>query len=213
MIAAAESGRQWVYTGSVNINEDSRVTSGVRPPQPQDAARLIFRYNAIPGGGSNVAVRRDLLLEVGLFDPRHKNTEDWDLWIRLAEVEMPAWVPGPLVAKRVHSSKASLDIGAIFEGVSLIEQRRGMKIDRGVLHRWIAESCLRTGQRTRPASTWRLPLRMGRRLASSGDLLVILGRRLDRYLGRRPIERTRHRRGMGRSSSTVATRSRQRLTG
>ena len=169
LIAAAESGRQWVYTGSVNINEHLRVTSGVRPPQPQDAARLISRYNTIPGGGSNVMLRRDLLRHVGPFDARHRNTEDWDLWIRLAEVEMPAWVPEPLMAKRIHPSNASLDIGAIFAGVALIEQRSGMKTDRGVLHRWIAESCLRTGQRTQACKHMALAAAHGQALGVSGD--------------------------------------------
>jgi glycosyltransferase involved in cell wall biosynthesis len=186
LIAAAESGRQWVYTGSVNINEHLRVTSGVRPPQPQDAARLISRYNTIPGGGSNVMMRRDLLRHVGPFDARHTNTEDWDLWIRLAEVDIPAWVPEPLMAKRIHPSNASLDIGAIFAGVALIEQRRGMKTDRGVLHRWIAESCLRTGQRTQACKHMALAAAHGQARGVSGDLLVILGRRMDRYLRRDP---------------------------
>jgi glycosyltransferase involved in cell wall biosynthesis len=187
LIAAAASDRQWAYTGSVNIDEHLRVTSGVRPLPPHEVARSIFRRNTIPGGGSNVAIRRDLFLRAGPFDVRHRNTEDWDLWIRLAEAGMPAWVPEPLMAKRIHASNASLDIAAIFAGVALIEQRRGVRTDRGVLHRWIAESSLRTGQRRDAVKHMALAAARGQALPVSRDVLLILRRRLDRHTGHDPF--------------------------
>jgi hypothetical protein len=94
-----------------------------------------------------VTVRRDAFERAGPFDVRLKNTEDWEMWIRLNEQGPPAWVPRPLVGKREHALMASLDVMAIFEGVTLIERRHGTKVDRGVLNRWIAEVSLRNGER------------------------------------------------------------------
>ena len=40
--------------------------------------------NIIVGGGSSVTVRRDVLDQVGWFDPDVKFGEDWELWLRIA---------------------------------------------------------------------------------------------------------------------------------
>src|SRR3954471_7629024 len=54
--AAEDAKRDWVYTGSVNIEGPSIVHS--RPPlPPEETVDLLPRYNAIPGGGSNVVWR------------------------------------------------------------------------------------------------------------------------------------------------------------
>ncbi len=179
--AAVATDSTWVYTGSVHIDEHARVVGGIPPPPPEAVTRLISRYNVIPGGGSNVIVRRDELERVGPFDLRLKNTEDWEMWIRLAGQGPPAWVREPLMAYRVHSANASLDIEAIFAGVSLIERRHGTRVDRGVLHRWIAESCLRNGQRTEALEHMILAAVRGQSRNVIDDLFVILRRRLDRY--------------------------------
>src|SRR5918995_1511695 len=145
--AAVDAGHAWVYTGAVTIDERSAVVAGRRPPLPEAVSRLISRSNVIPGGGSNVIVRRDEFESVGPFDTRLKNTEDWEMWIRLNERGAPACVPRPLLGYRVHTRNASLDVAAIFEGISLIEARHRTRVNRGVLHRWIAETSLRTGDR------------------------------------------------------------------
>jgi hypothetical protein len=55
------------------------------PPSPERVAELLPRYNAVPEGGSNVVGQRDVLASVGPFDTRLYNTEDWEMWIRLAQ--------------------------------------------------------------------------------------------------------------------------------
>lgn len=42
-------------------------------------------YTAIPGSASNVLIRRPIFREVGGFDPILHNSEDRDLWMRIAE--------------------------------------------------------------------------------------------------------------------------------
>src|SRR5215207_11141298 len=150
--AAQASGRDWAYTGSVNIGERFGVVHGLPPPPPEEVVAALPHYNAIPGGGSNVVIRREALLRAGPFDTRLRNTEDWEMWIRLAKAGPPAWVCSPLLAYRVHGANSSLDITEILRGAQLIEDLHHTTADWGRLHRWLAESCLRTGQRR--AALW-----------------------------------------------------------
>jgi glycosyltransferase involved in cell wall biosynthesis len=145
--AAQASGRDWAYAGSVNIGDRGQVVYGRPPLPPEEVVAALPRYNAIPGGGSNVVVRRTTWMEVGPFDTRLRNTEDWEMWIRLAKHGPPAWVCSPLVGYRVHNSNSSLDIAEIVRGTKLIEGVHRTTADWGRLHRWLAESCLRSGQR------------------------------------------------------------------
>jgi glycosyltransferase involved in cell wall biosynthesis len=177
--AAHASGRAWVYTGSVQVDEHTRVFGGNPPPPPEAVTRLIARYNVIPGGGSNVIVRRDAFERAGPFDLRLKNTEDWELWMRLNEHGPPAWVPRPLVGYRVHRGQASLDVAAIFEGVSIIEREHGTRVERGVLHRWIAEVCLRNGDRGRAVKHMAIAALRGQAIGVAGDIATILRRRIN----------------------------------
>ena len=145
--AAVDAGRDWVYTGSVNIAEDFRVIYG-RPPLPPDqVTSAVFRYNPIPAGASNVMVRRATLLQAGPFDRRLRNTEDWDMWIRLSRIGPPAWVCHPFVAYRMHGATSSLDCAEIVRGTQEIERKHEATPDWGLLNRWLAELCLRNGRR------------------------------------------------------------------
>jgi glycosyltransferase involved in cell wall biosynthesis len=190
--AANATGRAWVYAGSVQIDEHSRIVGGQPAPPPEAVARLITRYNVIPGGCSNVIVRRDVFERAGPFDLRLKNTEDWEMWIRLNEHGPPAWVPRPLVGYRVHGGQASLDVAAILEGVSIIERRHGTRVDRGVIHRWMAEVCLRNGDRRRAVTHMVMAALHGQAVNVGGDAATIVRRRL--HLDRASAEpQRRHR--------------------
>jgi glycosyltransferase involved in cell wall biosynthesis len=178
-VSASESaGSRWVYVGCVNVDEQLRIIGGAPPPAVDAVSALVTRYNVVPGGGSNVIVRRDLFERVGPFDPRLTNGEDWEMWIRLANVEPPACVAEPLLGYRVHGANASLDIRAILAGVALIERKHGTQVDRGVLHRWIAESCLRTGRRVAALGHFARAALDGQAGEVGGDLMRIVERRV-----------------------------------
>jgi glycosyltransferase involved in cell wall biosynthesis len=184
--SARAAGRAWAYTGWVTINDALRVMAG-RPPLPPDrVVKLLRRRNTIPTGGSNVIVRRSAFEHVGGFDAQLTNGEDWELWIRLSRQGLPAWVPEPLVAYRIHPGNASLDARAVWSTVDLIEQRYGTPVDRGSIERWIAESYLRTGQRGRALGSMARAAVHGQARAVAGDLLGALGNRVDRRLRRAP---------------------------
>jgi glycosyltransferase involved in cell wall biosynthesis len=145
--AAEAAACDWAYTGAVNFADDYRVLFG-RPPLPPDqVVAALPRHYAIPGGGSNVIVRKATWLLAGPFDSRLRNTEDWEMCIRLSKLGPPAWVCSPLVARRLHGSNASLDIAEIVRGTKLIEKLHHTSIDWGILHRWMALSSQRNGQR------------------------------------------------------------------
>jgi glycosyltransferase involved in cell wall biosynthesis len=188
-IDAAETvGRDWAYAGSVNITAHGHVVFGRPPLAPEDVVAALPRYNAIPGGGSNVVMRRTTWMLVGPFDTRLRNTEDWEMWIRLSKHGLPACASSPLVAYRVHTSNASLNIAEIVRGTKLIEALHHTTADWGRLHRWLAESCLRSGQRRDAVGQFTLAAARGQLPGVIADLGAILRRRAERRV---PWLRTR----------------------
>jgi glycosyltransferase involved in cell wall biosynthesis len=188
--AAQAVGRDWAYTGSVNITNHCRVVHGRPPLSPEEVMAALPGYNAIPGGGSNVAVRRATWLRAGPFDTRLRNTEDWEMWIRLAKHGPPACVSSPLLAYRVHSSNSSLDIGEIVRGTKLIEALHHTVADWGRLHRWLAESCLRRRQRKSALGHFIRAAVRGQARGVASDLGAILWRRVVQRILRFEGERT-----------------------
>ena len=189
--AAEAADRNWSYAGSVNVTDDLQIVHGLPPPPPEEVVAALPRYNAIPGGGSNVVVRRETLLRAGPFDSRLRNTEDWEMWIRLAKAGPPAWVRSPLIGYRVHASNSTLDVAEIVRGARLIEQLHHTTADWGRLHRWLAESCLRTGQRRAALGQFARAAARGQARAVAHDLALTARRRLPRrYSAPQPAERS-----------------------
>ena len=178
--AAASTGRDWVYTGCVNISDEGHIVYGRPPLAPEQIMAVLPRYNAIPGGGSNVVVRRAAWQRVGPFDTRLRNTEDWEMWIRLAKEGPPACVERPLLAYRVHGANASLDITEIVRGTKLIERLHHTTADWGYIHRWLAESYLRRGQRSAALAQFLRAAMRGQLHGVVADIGDILRRRLTR---------------------------------
>jgi glycosyltransferase involved in cell wall biosynthesis len=58
---------------------------------------------------STMIVRRDLLLQIGLFDPALSHLEDRDCWLRLLAVSTMAVVERPLMWSRLHASNLTSD--------------------------------------------------------------------------------------------------------
>lgn len=73
-------GKQVVVGSMTKVVDGKEV--GTFPP-PSDISRVIGTKN--PFLPSMAFVRREALLEVGMFDERIEFEEDWDLWLRLHE--------------------------------------------------------------------------------------------------------------------------------
>jgi glycosyltransferase involved in cell wall biosynthesis len=182
-LQAADAARSdWAYTGSVSITDSGHIVHGKPPQAPAEVVAALPHYNAIPGGGSNVVVRRRTLQRAGPFETRLRNTEDWEMWIRLAKTGPPAWICRPLLAYRVHPSNASLNIDEIVRGTRLIEEMHGTKADWGRLHRWLAESYLRTGQRRTAIGHFARAAVRGQAVGVASDLATIVRRRIARRI-------------------------------
>jgi glycosyltransferase involved in cell wall biosynthesis len=184
LAAADDAGAGWAYAGVVNVGPDLSIVSGSPPPTPTFVVGALPRSNPIPGGGSNVVVRRDLLRAAGGFDERLWLCEDWELWARLAQRSAPASAPAPLVGYRVHAVSRSLDVQRILREVALIEGIHGVTVDRGRMHRWFAESYLRLDRRAAAVAEFGRAAIHGDPAGAFGDLAGLAARRARRSLGR-----------------------------
>ncbi len=105
-IFAADARVGFVYCGYRLINQDGQPSSRqvIAPTLRGDVlADLLIGGNLISGSGSAVVARRSLLSRAGGFDESFSFAEDWDLWLRLAELSQVDFVPEPLVAIRLHN--------------------------------------------------------------------------------------------------------------
>jgi glycosyltransferase involved in cell wall biosynthesis len=178
LTAARRLGRDWAYCGVINIDGHLRPVSAPPVPSPDKVVADLPRYNAVSGGGSNVVVRRGLLTRAGQFDPVLRNTEDWEMWLRLSRLGLPAAAERRLVGYRLHATNASLDVNEILNGVRRIEQVHQVRVDRGRIHRWLAESCLRTGHRGQAVRHWAVAAGRGELTGVAADMWALLTRRL-----------------------------------
>jgi glycosyltransferase involved in cell wall biosynthesis len=151
LAAAKRDGRDWAVTGAVSVDDGLRVLAGEPPLAPERIVADLDRYNSVPAGASNVLVRAELLAVTGGFDPRLRHMADWDLWIRLGRAGLPATVPRPLLAYRLHRANATMDTAfdpqEPLAELDAIVDRYGIPADRLAVERWIAWTCLRAGRR------------------------------------------------------------------
>jgi glycosyltransferase involved in cell wall biosynthesis len=151
LAAAERDDRAWAVTGAVSVDDGLRVLAGEPPLVPERIVAGLDRYNSVPAGASNVLVRAELLAVTGGFDPRLRHMADWDLWIRLGRTGLPATVPRPLLAYRLHRANATMDTAfdpqEPLAELDAIIDRYGIPADRLAVDRWIAWTCLRAGRR------------------------------------------------------------------
>jgi glycosyltransferase involved in cell wall biosynthesis len=108
--ALASSGAGWACSDAALVDHRFRVL-GIHPaPFGVDVRGEILQRNIIPGGGSSVLARTQLVREVGGFDESLPSVEDWDLWIRLALVSPLISVPRADVGYFLHTGSMSRDI-------------------------------------------------------------------------------------------------------
>jgi glycosyltransferase involved in cell wall biosynthesis len=183
--ALRNSGRTWAFAGDVTVGEDLRVRTGLPPPTPEEVMEALPRYNPVPSGASNVIVRSDALADAGPFDPNLRRTEDWDMWLRLARIGPPAYVPRPLVAYRFHRANIAGETKAIVEEPDLLASRYGIQVDRAAMHRRAAWTCLRAGNRSGAVGHYARAVRLGdvKSLARAAVTLIHPAVGSDRILG------------------------------
>lgn len=130
----------WSVVGAVTVNEAMRVIRWQAPPSSfDDLQTKLFEGNPVPGGGSGVAVRRELFIDIGGFDSGFGAAEDWDLWFRLAHESRAAIVPRPLVAWQQHSGNTSRNVSGLETELRMFSSKHALAFDaRGVTFDWIS---------------------------------------------------------------------------
>jgi glycosyltransferase involved in cell wall biosynthesis len=98
--------------------EDGRVTFRYVPDPGRDLRRMLLERPALQP--STVLARRSALEELGGFDETLQRTEDWELWIRLADRYDVVVVPEVLVDREADHSKPT---EAMLEGYVDIVRR------------------------------------------------------------------------------------------
>lgn len=157
LAAMRASATRWSCTGVAVVDENLEIVGHYHVKGGAALAGLLER-NGIPTG-SSVIVERQLVRQVGGFDPALRGSEDWDLWIRLAQHSPLAAVDRPLIAYRLGRQSLSMNIGpmragrlAIAERYAALAAAHGVESDEAGHERYLARQLLRAGARWRAAS-------------------------------------------------------------
>jgi glycosyltransferase involved in cell wall biosynthesis len=150
--AAQASSSGWVYGGWAVVTPELSILSIPDLPSPEVACRLLPLRNTIATGASNVLVHQGLLTRAGKFDPDLRHMSDWDMWIRLGQLGMPAAVAEPIVGYVMHPANASTDSDDAPREMMIIERRyRSLRtrptVDRVAVYKWMAWHHLRAGRK------------------------------------------------------------------
>jgi glycosyltransferase involved in cell wall biosynthesis len=173
--AAAAAGAGWVFGRAIVVDELKRLVEADPFPDPEDLPTLLLRGNWIPGGGSNVIARADLVRGVGGFDDELLFFEDWDLWLRLLATGLPAACDDVLVARMEHEQNMVLRdhdrVLPAFERL-LGKHKAVTRDDRLSVAQWLAYEQHRAGKRMRASALY---LRAAFAYRSPGNLPAALG--------------------------------------
>jgi glycosyltransferase involved in cell wall biosynthesis len=148
---------RWSCTGVVEVNETLDIV-GHHRARGGDVLAALLEDNLIPSG-STVVVDRQLLRQVGGFDPNLHGSEDWDLWIRLAQHTPLLAIERPLIAYRLGPATMSMNVRRMRQGRATIIDRYAPLAARSgarptdMRHeRYLAKQMLRAGSRREAAS-------------------------------------------------------------
>jgi glycosyltransferase involved in cell wall biosynthesis len=97
-------------SGAYFVDDDLRVLDVRRCFQSDDDLLTFLRFQNLPAVASTWIVRRDVLQQVGAFDPDLAILEDWDLSIRLARHGATINLAEPLTLYRQHPGNRSRNL-------------------------------------------------------------------------------------------------------
>jgi glycosyltransferase involved in cell wall biosynthesis len=96
--------------------------------------QLLLEGNFITN--TSVMIRRELFEKMGGFYTGLNGTEDWDLWIRVAEKHLIGFIPEPLVRYRFHEASISRNYERMSrERTEVIS--RALELERGKALDWM----------------------------------------------------------------------------
>jgi glycosyltransferase involved in cell wall biosynthesis len=152
--AARAGSAAWVYGRAIVVDACARVLEADPFPAPEDLPSLLLEGNWIPGGGSNVMVRVDAFRTIGGFDEGLRFFEDWDLWLRLLPVGLPAACDEVVVARVEHGHNMAVrDRAHVMPAFDRLlgKHKTVTNRDRLTIAEWLAYEQYRAGKRGRAA--------------------------------------------------------------
>ncbi len=173
---AVTRAAEFVWCGSVFIDEAWRIVRPGPAEVTDAAATRLLERNIVPGGSSGVIAKTELVRRVRGFDERLAVFADWDLWIRLALGGKAAVCPDVLVGyvehtKNMHvvhsAGKCLVELDYLVAKYADERRRRGVELDERSLLQWLADEYRRADRRMQAA---RVYLRAALALGTMRDL-------------------------------------------
>jgi glycosyltransferase involved in cell wall biosynthesis len=151
----ADPAAGWSCTGAIAVDERLAPNGrAILPPAGGDVAAALLARNVVPGGGSTVLARLELVRDAGGFDEALAPLADWDLWIRLALRSPLAPVDELLCAYLVSAGGMAHWRGRLEAELRVVERRYAPERARaGAAFAWsswrkyLGEGALRAGRR------------------------------------------------------------------
>ncbi len=106
-----------VYCDYCSVNEKGVLIEGAYHVEPSMSGKVftqLLQKNVISGSASAVMIKRECFDSVGFFDEALRASEDWDMWLRIAEKYDIDFVKEVLVNIRFHDKNAQKDIKKMF---------------------------------------------------------------------------------------------------
>lgn len=98
------------FASTERINENNETIGYIEGRDYADFSEALLLYLCIVSGScSSAMVRKELLLQIGGFDSRLTNYEDWDCWLRLSLITRFASISEYLVKCRTVAESASFN--------------------------------------------------------------------------------------------------------
>jgi hypothetical protein len=134
----------WVYTDAVVVDARGLPLKEWTFPfingTKEDVLKALFLGHVVAGSASSVAVRRDCLVEAGMFDPELKAVEDLDCWMRLASRYPLAYAPGFHVEITRQAGSLSTNVPLMCKYLRQVRWKNRNLLGRSLKARWFWNS-------------------------------------------------------------------------
>lgn len=187
--ALAAGPARWACTGTVSVNRELEIIGHHRITGGEVLHALLAR-NEI-ASGSSVIAELEFVTEAGGFDETLNASEDWEMWIRLAQRSPLAVADRPLVAYRQAAGSMSSDTGRMRTSRAIVLDRHaalalrcGVRPNEVGFERFLAKQMLRAGAGGKAAAIFaRLAMRHRRWQEVPRAAAALLAPRLTDRLG------------------------------
>ena len=104
-----------VYGGFYYVSQDTGEILGKRIPRYRGNVYAHFlKENFV--GSPTLLIRRECFKKAGLFDPKLKSSQDWDMWLRIAKYYKFDYVPAVVAKYYVHGHQITFNMEKYISG-------------------------------------------------------------------------------------------------